>query len=83
MKKTPKRRRVSLQAVRDDATLCALPRDHYSWKDWSLMADAVTVWISCQAVGAMPTESITIPKAIFNRLLARYTYTQRVVRRIR
>lgn len=69
---------ISLREVKDTPTVCRLRRDNYSQGDWTIHTDGHTVWISKQKVGAMPTAEISIPKGVFNKLLAGYERRQHV-----
>lgn len=75
--------RHSLKTVPDEDTLCAIPRDHYDVGDWTISTDAACVWVTEQKPGEPPTQSIALPRSIFNRLLARYEQPQRMVRKVR
>lgn len=62
----------SLRQVRSIEEVCAMPRDHYEYRDWSIMTDGVRVWISKQKVGQNRTDHIEVPKTVFDRLFDAY-----------
>ncbi len=67
---------ASLRTVKTPDEVCRLRRDHYEIGGWSIMTDGVRVWISQQVVGEKCTDHIEVPKAIFDRLIARYERPQ-------
>lgn len=69
---------TSLREIKSFDAVCELPRDHYEIGDWCIMTDGIRVWISQQAMGEQRTDHIEVPKAIFDRLLARYERPQKV-----
>lgn len=54
------RRLESLRQVRGIEEVCAMPRDHYEYQDWSIMTDGVRVWISKQKIGQNRTDHIEV-----------------------
>lgn len=62
----------SLRQVTDTDEVCELRRDHYEYRNWSIMTDGYRVWISKQKVGENRTAHIEVPKAIFDRLFDSY-----------
>lgn len=67
-----KPKKMSLREATSDNQICQLGRGHYEWRDWCIMTDGFTVWISKQKMGHARTDHIAIPKAIFDRLLSGY-----------
>jgi hypothetical protein len=68
---------ISLREAKSERAVCKLPRDNFEVADWNIMTDGTTVWISEQKLGRPPTQSLHVPKKIFNRLLAAYEKPQR------
>lgn len=64
--------KLSLRNVRNLNDVCSLYRDHFEWRDWSIMTDGRVVWISKQKMGHERTDHIEIPKKIFDVLFDRY-----------
>ena len=71
---------TSLRAVKSEAQIIKLKRDHYSFQNWTIMTDGYRVWVSRQEIGKQPTHHIEIPKGIFDRLLVLYELEQETVR---
>ncbi len=56
---------------------CRLRRISFDCDDAWILTDGYTVSISQQKVGAPPTQSISLPRAQFNRLIQWYMRDQR------
>jgi len=52
--------------------ICQMKRDHTEFKDLRLMTDGYTVWLVQQKAGESPTQSFSLRKGAFNRLLRWY-----------
>lgn len=60
--------------------VCALGRDNFTVGGHWILTDGYKVSVVAQKVGASPTESISIDRATFNRLV-RWYMRQQVVRK--
>lgn len=58
--------------------LCELGRDNWAYGNHWMLTDGYTVTVCAQKLGEKPTESITLPRRVFNALLKGYTQPQRV-----
>ncbi len=68
----------SLKDCRTTDQVCELPRDHSDAGDFWIISDGHTVSMAQQKYGESSTQSISIPRATFNRLIAFYTKPQNV-----
>lgn len=63
-----------------EAQLCRISRDNFETKDFSIMTDSYTVWLSEQKIGEQQRQHIGMPRAIFNKLIRWYLRSQVAVR---
>ena len=63
-----------------EAQLCRISRDNFETKDFSIMTDSYTVWLSEQKMGEQQKQHIGMPRAIFNKLVRWYMRSQVAVR---
>lgn len=52
--------------------ICKLERDNTEAGDYSILVDEARVYLSEQALGEAPTQSIEIPREVFNALVDWY-----------
>lgn len=71
---------LSLRNAKGLYQVASLRRDNYERKDFRILTDGTTVWLTKQALGHPVEADIQIPKAIFDRLIDNYGKPQRVVR---
>lgn len=56
--------------------LCRIKRDNYDYYHHWILTDSYRITIAAQKIGEKPTQSITIPRHIFNALVRFYTTPQ-------
>ena len=83
----PAQRRLRVQRVVSyvpakcsEAQLCRIRRDNIETKDFSIMTDSYTVWLSEQKMGEAQKQHIGMPRAIFNKLIRWYLRPQKAIR---
>lgn len=52
--------------------ICGMNGDSVNRKDFTLMTDGITLWISEQKLGEEPTQRLTISRSVFNSLVREY-----------
>ncbi len=73
----PKKTTRSLAECSTIDQICELRYDNRTHKDCWILSDGYRVTIAEQRVGESPTQSITIPRKTFNKLIEFYTRQQR------
>ena len=63
---------TNLLECKTEKDILSMERDNFTVKDFGLLTDGFSVWLSEQAMGEMPTQKIRIPKPIFDALVKRY-----------
>lgn len=75
---TPKRRvrkpaqKMSLRQCRTERDIIRMPRDNFDRGDWWFLTDGYRVTFAEQKMGEAATQSVTIPKGIFDRFVDIY-----------
>lgn len=79
-KRTAKRTSRYAPSKCSEAQLCRISRDNFETKDFSIMTDSYTVWLSEQKMGEQQKQHIGMPRPIFNKLIRWYLRSQVAVR---
>lgn len=66
----------SLMDCKNIDDVAKMERDHFDYKDFSILCDGYTVWLGEQKIGENPSQKIQIPKSIFDRLIRKYIAPQ-------
>lgn len=67
------KKKVAPQDARTFKQICELPRDNVSWGDFTIMFSGERdIHISEHAVGASPTQRLTIPRHVFEKFVRWY-----------
>ena len=70
--------RLSPQKARTELEVLALERDNWDGRTHWFIVDGYEVTLAAQKPGESPTGKVTIPKSVFDRMIAWYTTPQRV-----
>lgn len=60
--------------------VCQLQRDNYDAGDFWILTDGYEVSLAEQEVGSYPSQKITVPRAMFNRMVSWYMREQKLRR---
>lgn len=71
----------SLKDCKSVEEVAAIERDHIDRGDFYLGCDSNSVWLTEQRMNESPTQTITLPKKIFDQLVAGYTKPQKETKR--
>lgn len=66
--------------AKDNWLVCRLARDNFDAGDFWILTDGTRVTLASQKAGESPTQSITIPRAEFNKLVAWYMRDQKTIK---
>lgn len=66
----------SLMDSRGSGMVALLERDHFDVDDFSLLSDGTTILLTQQAKGSSVSQSIEMPKYIFDVLIEKYQSPQ-------
>lgn len=61
--------------------ICKLPASYIERGDYSILVDETGITLTNQPIGEKPVESITLPRAVFDKFVKWYQTEQKVSKR--